>query len=1823
MKQQAFILHNKGMNRDLSISKIGESNAFENRNIRIQAVDNDTLLSVTNERGNRLIEDVYVNGELLGYCVLNNYLVLFTVDEKKKINFIYRVKYNNSSFQSMLLFSGELNMDLKHPIEALSSYETDDIQKVYWIDGKNVLRFINISDTYLKKHLLLGSSLDDKEPIFSFRQDTTWFDSTRGANSFPEMVITKDGSGVNRPNGVAQYFLTYYNKNGQQTGIISSSSLVYLSPEGKGGSADDHNSNRVIIDVKAVDNGFDYARLYEIERSSQGGQSVAYIVGDIRLTGESATFIDAGVSKTSIDISSLLFLGSNGVIANTMTQKDGTLFLGNLLSIGNKTTSNIETAIKKYAFKLSEESFTYGKTWESIIVEFQYSSNKIAGNIPYVYSDGYYPYENQLKYTSSQITTFKGGEKYRFALRFINSNGSTTKSFWIGDKVNPLYPKILSDGTIQRAVAICKIPYEIVNECGDFAGVQLMIAKATYSDRSVLAQGLVSPTVFNLYDRYLGRGYAQSSWIYRPKGGGYTFKHFMPIKNSSNLFSELQCNYWKKGASPLPFYYKKGNKIVNKPEGLESERAISIKVVVSAQKIITKYWGYIEINFYNDIKSEEPTRTFARQIGNESSYYASKLALIRDWMQAYKDASVPLQYRIDETEMGEYCEQALDNATVDINFLFPIPFGKPGTSVYNLSKRLMTLQGTVVDYSFSEFNKQYYFVDENIVTLNSPEFDYNAVSVDKNTSAKFRIVGVAKLTGNISDYTIETTNGKLPGNRNVDFNFSTPNITNDVEGLSAFPLYLEHGTKLDSDNITYKPETSVRSYMMYMWHKVGSIPMLKDNDVLVSELKSKRFANLHYSYFSIYNNYERDKEQWSVKPTSIRHVNIAGAPLYDIKVSNESRQYLSDINTIVTMPGSVKYPVYSTSSLVQKKDALVLDEEKDGKCKSDSPVHIAYKSNSHVVITLPKEYGSDIVLPYLFTDEKISFPAVDRDDISKPIIPWGSKDDLDSALLIFTDKESVGLNGTSTSGLFKPFVVVRRMSDNKKYIMSDDNTINDKLAYILSNSVDGFDYYVPTSDINNSLRLIPFDKINAFGSDQDVSISFKVKVNKVKENNDKDWNIAIIEVNTQVPIDNIRFMLNPNNTDWYECVQEVNHVSDEKIVVINKLLTRSDYSLFDSISKLQIKYNIKFKNNEDTFINDKGEVFKLVNDIDFQNSKIFDINIDKTTEETFYCDVDTKYSAYAPLDDFIDPTTNTKNIIFRNIEPNAEGTDIEYIKLDIFHKFSAIGLAGAYKFPLQSKYELKSKNISSGDKYIFIGELYIDYDSAEEDVRYGGIHESALLNNIFIPAGDIVTIDKKLKPNSSQSIIGNRGDTYFQRWDSLKTIPTDDKDDNQVVEIVSAMVESHINLDGRTDINRGATKLASIDLNKFGLINRAYSQADDFRTSRVLDESNNIDSYPSTITWSLQKSSNADIDEWTRTSLASMLSLDGDKGSLRALRRFNNSIIAFQDTGISEILFNTRTQLSTNAGVPVEIANSGKVEGKRYISDKYGSVNKLSIIQGKAGIYFLDNINKAFCSFTGNGIENISDKFGFGAWFRSYLGINDISKGISYGSVPVSFYDKIHSDIYLTFPQCNNDPPCLVFSEKLGVFTSFYDYYNTPMMVNIGNRFISFKSGRLWLQNEGYYCNFFGEQYNYSVTYRCSPNPYEDKIWTNLDYRSDAYEILNDEGLLDNKWNDRLLIDGGETSDGLYFYRSNETFNNIEIWNEYQQTGNIARNPIKKFRTWRLAIPRAIKTKTNKYGLDRIRNPWINIKFEKNLKDDKSKNSQLMQLHDVIVKYFE
>lgn len=180
MQQGQSIFKVRGMQRDLSVSAFNSQYSYENKNIRIMSADNNTLLSISNEKGNKspYINGIgdFIRGIPIGQSVLNDELVIFSsgqiiIRRIKEINApittiadlavteteindigsecfkdrIYKIWIDNLEVKGEILYSGNLNLNPRYPIETISLYENENSKKVYWVDGLNQPRVINIA----------------------------------------------------------------------------------------------------------------------------------------------------------------------------------------------------------------------------------------------------------------------------------------------------------------------------------------------------------------------------------------------------------------------------------------------------------------------------------------------------------------------------------------------------------------------------------------------------------------------------------------------------------------------------------------------------------------------------------------------------------------------------------------------------------------------------------------------------------------------------------------------------------------------------------------------------------------------------------------------------------------------------------------------------------------------------------------------------------------------------------------------------------------------------------------------------------------------------------------------------------------------------------------------------------------------------------------------------------------------------------------------------------------------------------------------------------------------------------------------------------------------------------------------------------------------------------------------------------------------------------------------------------------------------------------------------------------------------------------------
>ncbi len=514
-----------------------------------------------------------------------------------------------------------------------------------------------------------------------------------------------------------------------------------------------------------------------------------------------------------------------------------------------------------------------------------------------------------------------------------------------------------------------------------------------------------------------------------------------------------------------------------------------------------------------------------------------------------------------------------------------------------------------------------------------------------------------------------------------------------------------------------------------------------------------------------------------------------------------------------------------------------------------------------------------------------------------------------------------------------------------------------------------------------------------------------------------------------------------------------------------------------------------------------------------------------------------------------------------------------------------------------------------GEAQAPIVEVYKGYSY---DTIFGGTSDEAFQEATWIPCGDEVIFNG----SEDATVKFQRGDSYVQRWDCLKTYAFTKEDKNQVIEIASFVVETRVNIDGRYDKNRGQTSNLNMSPENFNLINPVYSQMDNFFSYKILPQEEYEDNvYPNTITWTKTKQNGADVDLWTNITMASTLELDGNKGTVNKLVRFNDQLLAFQDTGISQILYNENTQISTTEGVPIEIANSGKVQGKRYLSDTVGCSVKETIAQTPAGIYFIDSNERSIYLFNGK-LNNLSTAGGFNSWAKQNIKSYTTDELLSGGNF-ATYYGRLNQEVLFRY-----SGGALAFSERFNCFTSFYDYYGYYLL-SLDNReiWIDYNCG-LWQHQDGNYCNFLGSNYPFSTTLVCNQEPQLSKTFTNLEFRA--------------------CVEG----EGTYSSTTDKfspllPFDSLEIWNEYQHglhSLNVRESKSKeahstltrKFRIWRCDIPRdnAPTTYDASMGitrfkarpLDRIQNPWAYIKLEKAAAS--SGFLSKVEVHDILATYF-
>jgi hypothetical protein len=548
-----------GMNQDISQSKFSNQFYFEGKNIRILSTDSQSSNSVTNDKGNKLVLTVptpvinyttkritygqfgsnvlsYTTNDInntynstgqpstqliIGNTIGKKNIILFTTDNN---GFDCIWKVDIKTYSITLLYLRNLNFNINNPIQALINYENNNIEKVYWVDGVNQMRFINIHHSILNgdndELIDIESSLINVVGNFKFSQP---------------QIITKEQGGTHTA-GMIQYAYTLYRINGASTKLSPLSELVSLdNGENGGGKVNEVVSTYPVVKIPIIDQDYTNLRLYSVKYTYNELPQISLIL-DKNIQGSTElTHYDTGNIINTLSLEEFSFLGNNNLyIPKHINTKFNRLFSANYqekvfdLSVDTRTYSYPVNSLTTSIY----DSLTYDSLTDTIIgnnqllvsndysiiplkhnclnknfdvYKYKYNSNIIGGTGKFL---SWELFRSEIGVATDEITKkqsegkfFKDREIYRLGVQFYNRKGQISLPKWITDfKVNVENEKSNLGGFYANLkIKFNSDFYVWLNTSSNFlndddkpVGFKLLRAERTLNDRSILSQGLIN-----------------------------------------------------------------------------------------------------------------------------------------------------------------------------------------------------------------------------------------------------------------------------------------------------------------------------------------------------------------------------------------------------------------------------------------------------------------------------------------------------------------------------------------------------------------------------------------------------------------------------------------------------------------------------------------------------------------------------------------------------------------------------------------------------------------------------------------------------------------------------------------------------------------------------------------------------------------------------------------------------------------------------------------------------------------------------------------------------------------------------------------------------------------------------------------------------------------------------------------------------------------------------------------------------------------------------------------------------------------------------------
>jgi hypothetical protein len=517
-------------------------------------------------------------------------------------------------------------LSCQNELDVVANYENEDIIKLYWTDGVQNLKSINVLNPSTNISIIEKTDL------------------------LPAQTALVTGGNV-KPGNV-QYTYSLFNINGAQSIIAPLSRMISVSKPSEGFESTQDTGLSIQLSISVTTN-YEYIRIYRVHFLEKDQTPEIRLIVEDKF-GSSYSFVDAG--NEGISSSSefeLVSIGGRDLVVNTMAVKRNRLFVANYKI--NNFNPDIDTRAFghelnsiNYRVKNADGSDSAIRTDFSTLIPGKEHDCINFDQIVYgrMKSTSYFGVTGpnvQIRFKAISMTgelarfnypSLKQGETYRFGIVFYNNYGQPSPAKWVCDyKIPyaewkesywPLMTLTSAGQTLATSLGCTK--YQIV-----------MVERKEW-DRSVISQGFLVPGVrysdppATLYDNYY-RPYHNVKDLYNVTDAGlvigtaYTDGKdwhdtdlFYPTEYSEVMFFYSSDTIFENIVDSGTFIVCRGT-----AKQIDTNNYTLLEQIVGGESTKVKLYNSLQLTGYNPDFSESPTHYLhvITQTGDTKTFKAS------------------------------------------------------------------------------------------------------------------------------------------------------------------------------------------------------------------------------------------------------------------------------------------------------------------------------------------------------------------------------------------------------------------------------------------------------------------------------------------------------------------------------------------------------------------------------------------------------------------------------------------------------------------------------------------------------------------------------------------------------------------------------------------------------------------------------------------------------------------------------------------------------------------------------------------------------------------------------------------------------------------------------------------------------------------------------------------------------------------------------------------------------------------------------------------------------------------------------------------------